>query len=906
MFKRSMLSASIALILASHALPSWAADKDTSTKSQTAQKGKKAAKNANKRQATDDTEVIEVHGVRESMSRALELKKDNVQLVDSIVSEDIGKLPDNNVVEALQHVAGVQVGTRSEGESSSVLIRGLGNVVTTINGRDAFTAASRSFSLADIPATMLAGVDVYKTASADMVEGGIGGVINVRTHRPFDFQGKKFSFTGKGTYSDQSKYYDPNFSMLMSDRWSNDTLGDFGALLNLSYVRTHYRDETIWNGAVFPYSSDGTALSYTAGEALSTTDDSYSLLRDSIGAVDTYGVRDRPSADLSLQWAPNDSASYYLDAFYTGYNNRGNASYFYTRTDATPTADYDYFPGTNVVSHAQTEDPFILTSSQASENHTDNYQLALGGKWVINEKLDFASEVDYQLSKYVAYSEILDLYQTGDSSDVYFNDGSGTPSITFGSGTDLTSYDNVYTGTYFDGRSKSRGTAKTWRGDFTYYQPLGIVESWKFGARYDIHDAISDAYQVSSADEAWQIQADTIPGLLTLTPGGFTSGDNGSFPSQWVTADPDFLLDNTGLLRSTLTSYTGEPDWDPTQHFDINEKTAALYGQANLYTDIGSHSLDGVLGLRVVQTRSDLNGYEVEDDSDGNSVATPSNIKNTDTNLLPNLQLRFKYTDDLQLRFNASKTITRPAFSDLNPALTLTDPIEGEVPTGSGSGGNANLKPMESVNFDLGVGYYFGQGSAAYATLFHRNVDDWIVTTTTNQTINDITYSVTRPENAGKSRMQGLELGLQYFPEHLPGWLQGFGIQTSYTYIDAYTRSADTGEKDDMTNVSKNSASAVLVYERGDFSARVSQTWRSKYLVGTNATGSMPIDIIAKPQAFTDMSMSYKVTDGLTVTLDATNIFGNGYKDYFEDDTLYNRDTRSYSTTYSLGFRYSM
>ncbi|RAJ96942.1 TonB-dependent receptor plug domain-containing protein [Aliidiomarina maris] len=126
-------------------------------------------------EAIEIDEVMRVRGSQQSMSSALARKRDSIQLVDSIVAEDIGKLPNNNVVEALQYVPGVQVGTRSAGELAGLSIRGLGHVVTTINGRQVFSSSGRGFAMQDIPATMVASMDVFKTASADMVEGGIGG-----------------------------------------------------------------------------------------------------------------------------------------------------------------------------------------------------------------------------------------------------------------------------------------------------------------------------------------------------------------------------------------------------------------------------------------------------------------------------------------------------------------------------------------------------------------------------------------------------------------------------------------------------------------------------------------------------------------------------------------------------------
>ncbi len=127
-------------------------------------------------------------GVRMSVKSALDEKKNADQVQDSIVAEDIGKLPDNNVIEALQHVTGIQI-SRNAAEANQLLIRGLPDIETLLNGREIFTSTGRFITLQDIPAELLQRVDVQKSARADDIEGGIAGVIDVRLHRPFDFDG---------------------------------------------------------------------------------------------------------------------------------------------------------------------------------------------------------------------------------------------------------------------------------------------------------------------------------------------------------------------------------------------------------------------------------------------------------------------------------------------------------------------------------------------------------------------------------------------------------------------------------------------------------------------------------------------------------------------------------------------
>src|SRR5690606_436870 len=207
--------------------------------------------------APEDDSVVQldtfvVTGFRGSLSAALDLKRASVQIVDSIVAEDIGKFPDNNVVESMQRMTGIQVTNRGAGEIGIVAIRGLSDINTTLNGQNMFVSSGQAMALQDIPATLLARVDVYKTRSADLIENGIAGSVDVRTHRPFDFDGHRVALSARGTYQEQRDKIGPNLSALFSNRWKTSN-GDFGALLNISYAETPYRDQTVSAGAQVPF-----------------------------------------------------------------------------------------------------------------------------------------------------------------------------------------------------------------------------------------------------------------------------------------------------------------------------------------------------------------------------------------------------------------------------------------------------------------------------------------------------------------------------------------------------------------------------------------------------------------------------------------------------------------------------
>ena len=212
---------------------------------------------------------VEVRGLRGSLVDALTIKQGSMQIVDAIVAEDIGKFPDNNLVEALQRVTGVQTTDLGDGEPTTVSIRCLKDVNTTNNGRNIFTASGRSVALADVPASLLASVEVFKTRSAAHIETGIAGTLDIRTHRPFDFDGRRFVVAARAIHQEQNNETDPNVSLLASNTWDVGG-GRFGALVNVSYAETNYRDQSVTAGAMVPFFTDNPPEGFVPYERIPT------------------------------------------------------------------------------------------------------------------------------------------------------------------------------------------------------------------------------------------------------------------------------------------------------------------------------------------------------------------------------------------------------------------------------------------------------------------------------------------------------------------------------------------------------------------------------------------------------------------------------------------------------------
>jgi len=196
--------------------------------------------NAAKTASSADIETVVVTGIRASLQSAQGLKRGADIIQDSISSEDIGALPDRSVTEALQRIPGVTISyfaaaydpDHFSAQGSGVIIRGLSDTQSLFNSRETFTANNgRIISFADVPSELMSGVDVFKSPSADMIEGGIGGTVNLRTRLPFDQEGRLAAISLDGTWGDKANKWTLNGSGLFSDRWSVPG-GEFGVLLD--------------------------------------------------------------------------------------------------------------------------------------------------------------------------------------------------------------------------------------------------------------------------------------------------------------------------------------------------------------------------------------------------------------------------------------------------------------------------------------------------------------------------------------------------------------------------------------------------------------------------------------------------------------------------------------------------
>ncbi|MDB5722460.1 MAG: TonB-dependent receptor, partial [Alphaproteobacteria bacterium] len=306
-------------------------------------------------------EDIVVTGLRQSLQSSQALKRNSAQIVDAIVAEDIGKLPDVAISDTAARIPGVQV-ERSGGEAGRVLVRGLPDVETTYNGREIFTAETRRVALQDFPSGSIGAIEVFKTSTADLIEPGIAGLVNVRSHRPFDFKGLEIAGSIWGQYERQSGKKDPNGNLLISDRW-NVGGGEIGALIDFSFTRLTYLDSTRSN-------TDFVAGGPNGGRYPD-------IMRIDYGTAE----RSRPSINGALQWRPMPGLEFYAEGLWQGFRNKIS-----DREMTVPLwggAQYNnivFYPNSNLIQSGTIVNPFRPDGFQGGTyNKTNTYQFAVGG-----------------------------------------------------------------------------------------------------------------------------------------------------------------------------------------------------------------------------------------------------------------------------------------------------------------------------------------------------------------------------------------------------------------------------------------------------------------------------------------------------------------------------------------------
>lgn len=827
---------------------------------------------------------IVVTGFRESLRSAQNLKRNAPQIVDAVVAEDIGKLPDLAVSDTAARIPGVQV-LRLGGEASQVLIRGLPEQFfnTLYNGREIFTAERRQVSLQDFPSAGIAALEVFKTSTANQVEPGVIGLTNVRSRRPFDIKGFEVAGNLWGLHTAEAGSVTPNGNILISNRWQTGA-GEIGLLLNASYTELRYLDSE-------PSNTDFLATTTANGASLRFPDVQRLFYRS--------GNRTRPSGNAALQWRPSDKLEFYVEGLYQGFRNSVDDTLAAVPLYGATYSDLVFRPGANLVSSGVATNPGgrIFSFRGGTRNKTDTYQVAAGGIYD-SGPLRVTADVARTTSTFTGSTESVDREFAINGYTAIFDNETPQFSITNFNAADPAQY--RFLG-LFEEAQKSRGKDWQARVDAEYRFDTSFLRSFQLGGRYTTRDARRRFGSRYFGGQDIPITALPInfkpvrPGFGTTDIQGFRTFLAPTFQSIRANIVP---LRQFVIARGATGYTTADVLPDAFSSYDADEKTYAGYAQLNYnFNDV----VDGTVGLRVVRSETRVNGSALL-----NGAVTPVTAGPDDTAYLPNASIRVRATPEIQFRGSFTQTQTRPDFSQLNPAINVGSPqiISGGATIRFGGGGNPNLKPYKSNNYDLTAEWYFSRTGFISVAGFRRDVTDFIQTRADRFT--DPLFGlveISRPVNLSKVNIDGAEAQLSTFFDFdfVPDFFRSFGLQANYTYVDTDPR---------LNGVSKHGYNVVGLFERGPVSARLTYNGRTRFLDFTQDRGDDIFNQYGDPSDRLDLSTNLRFTPNTTLFFDATNLTGNPTTYYFNSARAgapraeYVRFLRFEERTFSAGLRF--
>jgi TonB-dependent receptor len=893
----------------------------TAEPSRTPPSGDTAAPLASDAPASDTAagDEIVVTGIRQSLGSAQNIKRNADAIVDSLVAEDIGKFPDNNASEAIARITGVQV-TRYADEANGVLIRGLPNVQTTVNGREIFTADGRSVAIQDFPAQAVSRVDVFKAVTAQNLEGGIAGLIDVGLRRPFDFKGFQLAGAARGVYNTESRKLDPIGSLLVSDRWQTG-IGEIGALLNVSFTQTRYLNSVRYQGFQDNVPTAQVVLPASVGRNFTFPQD--------IGLFYGRGNRQRPSVNGSLQWQPADNLTIYADGLWQAYRNKNNNDFFgipiqASTTGGTPPAVRNAVltrDGTTLESFDMDLGIVNGPTKEGGRGRTDTFQGALGARWELDNVV-FTTDLAYTRS---IVDNTFFRFETQLASPlsiaVRLNADRSVDFVP--SGVDFANPASYLMRGFYENRNRSTGDQWQWMGNMDLDTGSSLFPKFKFGLRYANRNASSvfgdrDARLAGLRDPISRVPGVSDGGIIEA---GFHGDDVQRFRS-WFAPDSNVLNDGLndvrGYIRDALVrgnaaaglrqAWSPErPALNPLNAFAAREQVFSGYTQLDYAFDIGI-PVDGVIGTRMVITRNRLNGTNslpVPGTSQTQLVPIASSTQYVD--VLPNISAQLHFTDRLKLRLSRTEALTRPGFNQINPTLTIQQGTIGGNISFTGNGGNPDLQPIRSDNYDASLEYYFSRTGSVTVAGFYRKIEGFI-----NSLPNRVTVApfgeilVYRPTNSASGNIKGIEAAATTFFDFLPGALRGFGAQANFTYIDGeqIVPAAENfaGGRNTLPGVSKYSFNVIGLYELGPTSVRLAYNYRSANVDGFGAPGVFTT-VYSDAVGRLDLSASYNLNDNITLTVDATNLLRTPFRSYVKDPR-YPRDVRWEASLLSAGVRF--
>jgi len=712
-----------------------------------------------------EVEVIQVTGMLGSLRAAALVKRGDDRIVDAIVAEDIGKLPDNNIAEALQRITGVSI-TRDFGVGTGVSIRGLSQNRVELNGRTTVGDSRNGVSFDDFPASFLKTVEVVKSPTPEMIEGALGGTISMKTIRPLELDESLVAFSLDGEYADKTKNLAPIFSGSAGTNWDLGDMGTFGIMGMVAFQDRELRQDEFFN-RVKAY--DHTSIDGIDSESSVTPSGKYIVADQNTVQQFTEG-RERTALNVTLQWAPaSEQGSFYLDLSSTDRSGTQDGYSILDVGGSIVATDDTYEDQYGQLHDYQLAGVFAIPKSWNQFRETKSTSNAIGGEWHFSDQLKVSGEYSKATSKStepksefnlrpINKGEFNDWATDWDGSDFstsmrntatatmtggageipgisYSNMSYGSSSLIAADADNLAWRDYTYKGT------STENEEEAFRFDVVYTEPAGIewISAVKAGVRSTTRDYKYEAYSYQAKDLYKKMTKDGEPYAIWIDEiesaypdSTHTVNHSNAFDQTGVAANNDLLtyqVYNAALLGNadatfdrvqamlagtnyaTTGSLTDNLSYDNTSYRDITEDTTALYLQFNLDFD----EVRAIVGGRYLTTDVSSSAYQED-------VIVNESITYND--FLPSINVTWDFDDETVVRFAAAKVMRRADFDELSSAYAFDNSYV------NASKGNVALEPYRATQYDISVEHYFGLGNMISAALFYKDVESFLTTET--------------------------------------------------------------------------------------------------------------------------------------------------------------------------------
>ncbi|WP_020208586.1 TonB-dependent receptor [Gilvimarinus chinensis] len=903
-------------------------------------------------------EEVVVTGIAGSIERSIDRKRNQTLISDSISAEDLGKFPDNNIADSLQRVPGVAI-DRDGGEGRFVSIRGLGPDFTavTINGRTAATEnEERAFSFDTLASELVSTVDVFKTSSANLKEGGLGGTVDIVTARPFDFDGFKFAGSLKGQYEENSEETSPQGSFIISNTFND---GMFGVLASMTYQERNTLEYVVTNEHIantnlepfltFTTPSQGWAGGYAySGDGLE--EDTYRI--QSIYAGSREVSRERIGGNLVFQARPTDNLTLTADVIYSDYDTSSTeystGSYLWapTLSDQNVVDENGFY---EVLNHGYDEGYDITGYAHqlvTKERPTESIIGGLNAEWYITDNFYMVADISHSEAEldnrgldrlYIV--EFLDrpgyliTSDGGIPSYQYRDEAAIKPEMGSQNMRDLRARINSNDGIY------NKGINDEFKLDFTWEANGEYLQNVKFGVNnttsekqteyWSTPDLIRRMYHGLATQQ--EIDYDSIIVGVKESGDNF-DGLNGDVYMidpvayrDWMAANIDgrTRADSATGIASKEAFIANGSSWAAVKSNDsyvIEEDVLSAYLEMDFEVNLMGMPLELNGGLRYTSTEVTSDGTSqvlesLERESTGpgeppspwlvqnyaDAAGTAVSIDSDYDNWLPSLNAILQVTDEFYVRAAVSQTLTRPTLSALAPYTTYQTTT---VSTRTAMGGNPNLKPYKSTNYDLAFEYYYGDADILSLALYQKDIDDFIVRYSQLEVFNQVEvedpswqeFLVTRPHNSKSATIEGAEINITHSFDN------GFGVTANYTFVNssASLSDADDAEQFALPGLS-DTGNVSVFYGNETYEGRLAYNYRTDFL-GLVFNGPSNEPVHYDSYGTLDFSFSYNLTDDISAFIEGINVTGETVDKYgrFENQFMGYQDT---GAIYTFGLR---